>query len=242
MTEPLILSELHGAVRRVTLNRPEKLNAINQEMLDLFFEAIDEAVSDEATRVIVISGAGRAFSPGWDMKSMPADEPELDAPGDMVKARDVMDRWLALWSIPKPLIGQIHGYCLGMANDLLACCDIVVCGESARIGMPEVREFALPPSLGFWPMKVGLTRAKELLWTGRLVEGREAATIGLANQVVADEDLASTVDDLAATIAEVKSSLLAVSKQAANAWWETFGLRAAALRGAEYHAIFHQAH
>jgi enoyl-CoA hydratase len=242
MTEPLILSDRQGTVRRITLNRPEKMNAINQDMLDLFFATVDEAVADDETRVIVLSGAGRAFSPGWDVKSIPADGGVPDAAGDMATARAIVDRWLCLWSISKPLIGQIHGYCLGMANDLLACCDMVICGESTRIGMPEVREFALPPTLGFWPMKVGLLRAKELLWTGRLVDGHEAVALGLANQVVADGELSSTVDALAAHIAEVKPSLLAVSKQATNAWWETFGLRAAALRGADYHSIFHQSH
>jgi enoyl-CoA hydratase len=128
-----------------------------------------------------------------------------------------------------------------MANDILAVCDLIVCGESARIGMPEARDIALPPTLGFWPMKVGLARTKELLWTGRLLSGADAVALGLANDVVPDDRLHDAVDELARTVAAVSQPILAVTKQAANAWFETLGLRVAALRGAEYHALYHQA-
>jgi enoyl-CoA hydratase len=107
--------------------------------------------------------------------------------------------------------------------------------------MPEARQFALPPTLGFWPFRIGLAKTKELLFTGRFVDGREAATIGLATDVVADESLGAHVDTLAATIAAVPADRLAVVKQAANSWFEVLGLPQAALRGADYHAIYHQA-
>jgi enoyl-CoA hydratase len=233
--------EQQGRVRRIIFDRPDKLNAMNGEMRTQWFAAIDEATADDGTHVIVLSGNGRAFSSGADLKASGGGGSIMDAPADMVHNKATVDQWLRLWALPKPVIAQVHGYCLGMANDIVACADIVICGESAKIGMPEVREFALPPTLGFWPLKLGLNRTKELLWTGRFVDGKEAAELGLANQTVPDDELGAVVDALAANIAEVKLPLLQVSKQAANNWFEVFGLRAAAMGGAEYHAIFHQA-
>jgi enoyl-CoA hydratase len=240
-----IREEQQGWVRRVTLDRPEKRNALDAQLEFDLFEVLDAAVRSEDTRVVVLAGAGKSFCSGADLK--PTREPPSgrqtsvrDAAGDMSRNRERIAKLLALWSAPKPLIAQVHGYCIGIGNELAACCDLIVCGESARFGMPEVRSFALPPTLAFWPMRIGLARTKELLFTGRFVDGAEAVAIGMANQVAPDDQLNSTVDTLAAHIAEVDPALLAVSKQAANAWAEDLGLRHSALGGAEYHALYHQ--
>ena len=237
-----ILQSQSGRVRRITFDRPDKLNAFTPTMSDSFFGAIEDAVHDEATHVIVLSGAGRAFSSGADIGATGSGSANLtsNAPTDMVLNRERVDRWLRLWSCSKPLIAQVHGYCLGMANEIVACCDLVVCGESTKIGMAEAREFALPPTLAFWPLRIGSLRAKELLFTGRMVTGAEAVAYGMANEVIADDQLGDRVDELAALIAEVPVARLSVVKQAVNAWDERMGVRAAALGGAEYHAIFHQ--
>lgn len=231
-----------GRVRRIVLNRPDKLNAITTAMGKRLFTEIDTAVDDDGVGVIVISGAGRAFSAGADMNEGGVDNADvLRAPSDMIANRAKVAEIMRLWGAPKPIIAQVHGYCIGSANDMVAMADLIVCGESARFGMPEARKFALPPTLGFWPFRIGLAKTKELLYTGRFVGGAEAAAIGLATEVVADDSLAAHVDALAATIAEVPSDRLAVVKQAANSWFEVLGLPQAALRGAEYHAIYHQA-
>jgi len=253
---PAVAAEQLGAVRRLILNRPEKLNAMDAAMTATFLTAVEDAVADPATRVVIISGAGRAFCSGAYLKPAPAacgrpassppggfDRGEAsvrDAPGDMVRGRRRVGNWLDLWSMPKPLIAQVHGYCLGIANEIVGCADFVVCGEGAQFGMPEAREFGLPPTLGFWPMRIGQARTKELLWTGRLVGGREAVQIGLADRVVSDETLPAEAEAIAARIAEVPAARLAVVKQAVNSWAETAGVREAALRGAEYHALYHQ--
>jgi enoyl-CoA hydratase len=230
-----------GRVRRIVLNRPDKLNAITTAMGKRLFTEIDAAVDDDGVGVIVISGAGRAFSAGADMNEGAVDNADvLRAPSDMITNRAKVAEIMRVWSAPKPIIAQVHGYCIGSANDIVAMADLIVCGESGRFGMPEAREFALPPTLGFWPFRIGLAKTKELLYTGRFVNGAEAAAIGLATEVVADDSLAAHVDALAATIAEVPSDRLAVVKQAANSWFEVLGLPQAALRGAEYHAIYHQ--
>lgn len=231
-----------GRVRRIVLNRPDKLNAITTAMWKRLFTEIDAAVDDDDVGVIVISGAGRAFSAGADMNEGGVDHADvLRAPSDMVTNRAKVAEIMRVWAAPKPIIAQVHGYCVGSANDVVAVADLIVCGESARFGMPEARQFALPPTLGFWPFRIGLAKTKELLYTGRFVGGTEAAAIGLASEVAADGSLAGRVDALAATIAEVPSDRLAVVKQAANSWFEVLGLPQAALRGAEYHAIYHQA-
>lgn len=243
---PSLLVEQHGAVRRITLNRPEKLNAIDAAMEAAFFDEVEAAMADELVSVLVIAGSGRAFCSGADLRrSEPDDDPTpaniRNAPVDMVANRRRVENWLRLWAAPKPLIAQVHGYCIGIANEIVGACDLIVCGDSTKMGMPEVRDIALPPTLGFWPARLGLPLTKELLFTGRWMSGSEAVARGLASQVVPDDELAATVDALAAQIAEVPVARLSVVKQAVNAWAEEAGWRSAALRGADYHAIYHQA-
>ena len=132
----------------------------------------------------------------------------------MAATRVAVEDWLSLWSLPKPIIAQVHGYCLGLANELVGCCDLVVCGTSSRFGFPEMRQVALFPTLGFWPDRIGIQRTKELAFTGRLVEGPEAVALGLAMECVPDETLEARVDELAASIAEVDADRLSVVKAA----------------------------
>ncbi len=246
----LVDVEQQGAVRRLRLNRPDKLNALSPQLIAELEAGLREAMTDDRTAVAVLSGTGRAFSAGADVKavqegqgsaSASASQHRLtDTPNDMLATRRRVDEWLALWAMPKPVIAQVHGYCLGLANELVGCCDLVVCGESARFGMPEVREVALFPTLGFWPDRIGMQRTKELLFTGRLVEGPEAVQLGLALECVVDEELEGRVDELAAHIAGVDVDRLSVTKAAVNAWAEARGVRSAAARGAEFHAIYHR--
>lgn len=242
--------EQHERVRYITLDRPDKLNAITPEMEDQLHTSVDEALADDGVGVIVISGRGRAFSSGADLAAgqrpdTASDDPEAwpstrDAARDLQVNRGRVERWLKLWSAPKPIVAQVHGYCLGMANEFVACCDLVVCGESARFGMPEARRFGLPPTLALWPARIGLQRTKEMLFTGRLMDAAEAAEVGIANAVVPDEALAEHVDTLASEIAQNDPQRLAVCKAAANAWYEETGVLDAARRGAQFHALYHQ--
>jgi len=230
-------------VRRLRLNRPERLNALSSELLRTLREELRAAMDDEATGVVVVSGNGRAFSAGADVKEAghaDATTRRHDAPKDMVAARRQVDDWLSVWSLPKPVIAQVHGYCLGLANELVGCCDLVVCGTSSRFGFPEMRQVALFTTLGFWPDRIGLQRTKELAFTGRLVEGPEAVQLGLAMECVPDDELEARVDALASSIAEVDPDRLTIVKAAINTWAEARGVRAAVLRGGDYHALYHQ--
>jgi enoyl-CoA hydratase len=239
----MVLVEDGAGFRRLRLNRPEKLNALSPALLDELTAALDAAMADDDVRAVVLSGEGRAFSAGADTR---AESSEFrarlkDAPVDMAATQRRVDEWLRLKSLPKPVIAQVHGYCLGLANELVGCADLVVCGESARFGMPEVREIGLFPTLGFWPERVGVQRTMELVLTGRLVDGDEAARIGLALACWPDGDLRDAVDALASSIAAVDSGRLLVTKAAVSSWTEAAGQHLAARRGAQFHAIYHQA-
>jgi enoyl-CoA hydratase len=233
--------DISDAVMTVTLNRPEKLNAVTPEMNAALFAAFDTARNDDEVHVIRLRGAGRAFCAGADLGMAAAGgSTRRNAPADMVQNRARVQGLLSLWASPKPVIAQVHGYCLGIATEIVACADMVVCAENARIGMPETREIALPPTLAFWPATIGVARTKDLLFTGRLLDGHEAVAAGLAARVVPDDELDATGLELARRVAEVPIHRLAVIKQAINAWVEDTWVPAA-LRGAEYHALYHQA-
>lgn len=237
----MIAVEQQDRVRRLILNRPEKLNAVTPGMEDQLVEELDAAASDAGTGCVVLSGAGSAFCAGFDLDAMKDSAATLtDAAADLAHNERRVQRWMQIRQFPKPLIAQVHGYCLGVANELVACCDLVVCAQNARIGMPEVREFALPPTLAFWPLILGPARTKELLFTGRLIDGAEAVRLGLANDFTDDESLASTVDELAAHIASASPAALAVTKYAVNSWVDS-AVASAVLQGPALHSVYHQA-
>lgn len=238
----MIIVERQERVLRIMLNRPTKLNAMTPQMEDEFVKALDDAAADTDTGCVVVSGAGRAFCSGFDLDTMKGEGTTdlTDAGGDLVHNTRRVQRWMQIRDFPKPVIAQVHGYCLGVGVELVGCCDLVVCAESARFGMPEVREFALPPTLGFWPLLLGPARTKELLFTGRLVEGAEAVRLGLAVEVTADESLAGRTQEIAARIASASPAALAVAKHAVNSWTDS-AVGAAIRQGPALHSVYHQA-
>lgn len=241
----LVDQQKNAGVMRLTLNRPEKLNAMNPQLIIELTEGLRQAMRDDEVSVVVISGAGRAFSAGADSKAESEDKEFSsrlkNAPVDMAETRLRVEEWLRLKALPKPIIAQVHGYCLGLANELVGCADLVVCSQGARFGMPEVREVGLFPTLGFWPQRIGIQRTFELLMTGRLVEGEEAASLGLALQCVPDDQLESTVGELANSLASMDLGRMMVTKAAINCWLESAGYLEAARRGSQFHALYHQA-
>lgn len=241
-----VLTETTEGVRRLRLDRADKLNALSPALLRELTDALDAAMADDDVRVVVLSGEGRAFSAGADVGIETDGGGEFrarleDAPMDMARTALQVEEWSRLRSLPKPIIAQVHGYCLGLANELVGCADLVICAESARFGMPEVREIGLFPTLGYWPERLGVQQTMELVLTGRLVEGAEAVALGLAVRCVSDDALEATVDELARSIAEVDVGRLVVTKAAVNAWSDQAGSLLATRRGAQFHAIYHQA-
>jgi enoyl-CoA hydratase/carnithine racemase len=192
----LVLTEDHGPVRHVVLNRPEKRNAFNGELVAATGEALLAAAADGSVRCVVIRGAGPMFSSGMDLGSLAA---LSEAPEDLrAFRRACLDAWNLAEEMTKPTICVVHGACIGGAMELALACDLRVIAADALIGMPETRIGLIPDVGGSsrLPSVVGLGRAKELVMTGKLIGGEEAERIGLANRVAPPDELDEAVQGL----------------------------------------------
>jgi enoyl-CoA hydratase/carnithine racemase len=192
----LVLTEDHGPVRHLVLNRPEKRNAFNGELVVATGEALREAAADDSVRCVVVRGNGPMFSSGMDLGSLAAlsEAPE----GLRAFRRACLDAWNLAEEMTKPTICVIHGACIGGAMELALACDLRVIAADALIGMPETRIGLIPDVGGSsrLPSVVGLGRAKELVMTGKLIGGEEAERIALANRVAPAEALDEAVQGL----------------------------------------------
>ncbi len=185
----IVLSEDRGAVRHIVLNRPEKRNAMSQELLRALADALRDAAGDESVHCVVLRGEGPVFSAGVDLIELAA---SAGQPGNF---RPFRNTFLACPNLceemPKPVICQIHKMCVGGALEVALGCDLRIASSDAQLGLPEVK-FGIIPDVGGstrMPAVVGLGRAKELIMTGRTIDAAEAERIGLVNRVVAPEDL-----------------------------------------------------
>jgi enoyl-CoA hydratase/carnithine racemase len=193
---PLVQTDDRGGVRHVVLNRPEKRNAMNGELVSEIGLALKAAANDPDVHVVVVRGAGAMFSAGMDWNTLG------DLPGqtEMLRAfrRECIDAWNLAEEMVKPTIASIHGGCIGGAMELALACDLRVMASDAVIGMPETRVGLIPDVGGSsrLPSVVGLGRAKELVMTGKLIGGEEAERIGLVNRVAAPDELEAATDAL----------------------------------------------
>jgi enoyl-CoA hydratase/carnithine racemase len=216
--EPLVLRQTTGWGVRLTLNRPAKLNAISRELREALTAAVEDAANDPETRVIVIAGAGRAFCAGYDL----SEEQPADAWGwREILAEDVAAT-LEIWRCPKPVIAQVHGYALAGGLELAMACDLVIAAEDAQVGEPEIRFGSAPVTL-LMPYLVGQKKTRELLFTGDLVDGVEAARIGLVSRAVPADRLEAEVDALADRLARVAPDVMAPTKLMLNRAMEAAG-------------------
>jgi len=198
----LVLAEQHGAVRHVVLNRPEKRNAFNADLVLAVGEALRAAADDPETRCVVLRGGGPMFSSGMDLGALA----DLGARPEHLRPfrRACIEAWNLAESMEKPVVAQLQGACIGGALELALACDLRVAAEGTVLGMPEVRLGLIPDVGGSsrLPQVVGLGRAKELVMTGKLVDAAEAERIGLVNRVAPAADLEAAtqglVDELAA--------------------------------------------
>ncbi|WP_145011674.1 enoyl-CoA hydratase-related protein [Mycobacterium marseillense] len=209
----LLLIEQIGAVRRLTLNRPEKRNALNQQLLLELFDAVEFAADDAATSVVVIRGAGRCFSAGFDMSSAGTSPPSVPA-DDRLTYRGALNM-NRLWHCPIPIIAQLHGWCLATATDIAFSCDLVIAARDAQIGHPGVRAQGTPPT-NMWLYHAGPQLAKWLMLTGRYISGAEAAERGLVLSAHDAADLDSVVLDAARQISLVSRDISMVNKAVLN--------------------------
>ena len=226
-----ITYEVRDAKAYVTLNRPDRLNAIDDVMPGEIRAAVEEANADDAVRVIVVAGAGRAFCAGYDLKKF--------AEGDVGDRWDTRDRWdpvrdyremrrntddfMSLWRSLKPTIAKVQGHAVAGGSDIALCCDLLVLADDARIGYPPARVWGCPTT-AMWVYRVGAERAKRMLLTGDTIDGTTAASWGLGEAVPAAE-LDAAVERLADRVAGVPTNQLVMQKLMVNQALDNMGLQ-----------------
>jgi enoyl-CoA hydratase len=225
-SEPLLLTEDLGPVRRLTMNRPDALNALSGALMDALMEGLDAAADDDGVRVVVLRGAGRAFCAGYDLNE-DAEGGEMDARDWHRVLKEDNDRMLRILDHPKPVIASVHSYCLAGGTDLALACDLAVAADDAFFGYVDVRFGSGVVSM-FLPWVIGARAAKELLFTGRdRVTAAEAHRLGLVNRVVPREELDAAALELAEEIAKNEPFVVQATKRAVNRAWDVAGFRAA---------------
>ena len=237
----LLIDEPVPHVRRLTLNRPEKRNALDNALRGAIFEALRAADGAADVRVTVIRGAGPCFSAGYDLAAdLTADRPYATAGGDGSWPRHVVEGWFAIWDLAKPVIAQVHGWCLAGGSELAASCDLVYAADDAQIGYPPVRLMS-PPDMQFHPWLAGMRHAMELMLTGDAVNGVEAARIGLVNRAFPLSELEARVLEIAERVAKIPTELQQINKRSVHRAMEIMGVRAAIRAGTDLQALaFHQ--
>jgi enoyl-CoA hydratase/carnithine racemase len=194
---PLVYTDDRGGVRYLVLNRPDKRNALSGELIAELSAAVEAAAVDEGVRVVVLRGEGPMFSSGMDLHDL---RNLSEDPGTVRRfRRPLLACWNLLEEMPKPTICQIHGACLGGGFELALACDFRTMAEDAVAGILEVRVGLLPDLGGCsrLPAVVGLGNAKELVMTGKVIDGREAHRIGFANRIAPADGLEAATDALA---------------------------------------------
>lgn len=224
---------------RLTFNRPAKLNALSGPLVQALVVALDAAAADPDVRVIVLAGAGRAFSAGYDL----AEEVEGGVEGP-VRWRELLAADVAatlhILDLPKPVIAQVHGYALAGGLELAMACDLVVAAEGTKLGEPEIRYGSAPVTL-LMPYLIGQKKTRELLLTGDLIDAVEAERIGLINRVVPADRLEAEVDALADRLARTPAEVMGPTKLMLNRAMDAAGFRMAVQAGLDLGAIINAA-
>ncbi|BDB29558.1 enoyl-CoA hydratase [Cupriavidus sp. TA19] len=223
MSEAVVKVELRGPAAWVTINRPSKLNALSSEVVKTMTNTIRELEANDEVRVIVITGEGKNFSVGYDI----AEEVEagIARPEDWHGAltRNV-GLSMAVWSVTKPTIAAVDGWCLAGACELAMACDMIIATDRSNFGEPEIR-FGSGPVTLLMPFLIGQKKTNELLLTGDVVTAAEAERLGLVNRVTKPEDLQATVTRLAERISITPPITLKLTKIALTRAYEAMGLR-----------------
>lgn len=222
-----IIYEKQGAIAKLRLNRPDKLNAVNGEMLEAIRSALEMAENDDEVRVLILSGEGRAFSAGFDLETGESPEGESQQSFIRRELEHNFDTIMRFWDFPKPVIAAVHGYCLGSAMEIAAVCDITIAADSCRFGAPEVR-FGSGIVCLILPWIVGQKNAREMLLVGSDRIGADRAqAMGLVNKVVPAQEVQNSANTMADEIALNDPLAVCLTKKALNMSAEVAGLRKA---------------
>jgi enoyl-CoA hydratase len=231
---PRVLYEKDGRIARITLNRPDVLNAIDDDLPVELADCVARANADAGVHVIILSGAGRAFCAGYDLAyyaeqdSGAGNAMTQDMPWDPMKDYAFMmrntDLFMSLWRSNRPVIAKVHGFAVAGGSDIALCSDMIVMADDAEIGYMPIRVWGCPTT-AMWVYRLGPERAKRMLFTGDKVKGKEAEAMGLVLKAVPAADLDAEVERLAERMAGVPVNQLMMQKLVVNQAIEAMGLK-----------------
>ena len=234
--DPILLADTPAPhVRRLTLNRPAKRNALSNALRGELFAALEAADRDPEVRVVILRGAGTCFSSGYDLSGL-GELPFHTAGNQGQWARHVVEGCFRMWDMAKPIIAQVHGWCLAGGSELAFACDLVYVAEDAQIGYPPVRTMS-PPDNQYHAWIMGMRAAMELMLTGDSISGLEAVRLGYANRAWPAEQLAAETMAMASRIAKLDPELAQLNKRLIHRQMEAMGMRAGLRAGTDLHAL-----
>jgi len=231
----ILIDDPAPLVRRITLNRPEKRNPLGATMRAEILHALHAHDLDDDVRVTVIRGAGKCFSAGYDLGGGSVGEEPDYRSSEGAYPRSVTEGWMSIWDLAKPVIAQVHSYCLAGATELATGCDLVYVAEDAQIGYPAVR-FGTP-DMQYHAWLFGMRAGMESMLTGDSFSGTEAAQLGWANRAYPVEELEENVLAIATRIAQIPTDLVQINKRTVHRAMEVMGLRSSIRAGTELSAL-----
>jgi enoyl-CoA hydratase len=231
----VLIDDPAPGVRRITMNRAEKRNALNHQLRGALMDALIANDQDPDVRVSIIRGAGPSFCAGYDLMGSEGDLPGYTPAGEGQWPRHVTELWMSIWDLAKPVIAQVHGYCLAGGSELATGCDLVYMATDAKMGYPAVR-FGVP-DMHFHPWLLGMRKAMEMMLTGDSLSGEQAVEAGWANEAVPAEDLDDTVIDVAVRIAKLPPEIVQMNKRVVHRQMDAMGMRAGIRAGTELCAL-----
>lgn len=233
----ILIDDPAPKVRRLTLNRPDKRNALNHKLRGDLIAALQAADRDPEVRVSIVRGAGSCFSAGYELGggNEGLDMPHFTAEGEGQWPRHVTETWMGIWDLAKPVIAQVHGYCLAGGSELATGCDLVYVAEDAQMGYPAVR-FGVP-DMHFHAWFLGMRAAMEMMLTGDSISGLEAVRLGWANRAFPVEALDDEVLAIASRIALIPTDVASLNKRTVHRAMDAMGMRTAIRQGTELCAL-----
>ena len=241
MHEDVIKIERRDTIAILTFNRPKVLNAFNNNLMERTIETVKVLNEDDSVRIIVVQGAGRAFSPGFDLKA--SAERRMDSVQDWEKQMKLQfDFIMQFWHSPKPTIAAVHGYCIAGAFELALACDVTIAAENTRFGEPEVR-FGTGIVAMLLPWVTGPKQAKELLLTGEdQLNAKDAFRMGIINRIVPDDAVLDRALEVAKSMATAAERSVRYTKRAINDTYATMGFNRALESALDTDVLLNAAH
>ena len=229
----IIVDSPEEQISRISLNRPKQRNSLSAELRKELFEVLEKNDQDDDVSLTIIRGSGKDFCAGYDLKrSEDAEDPYYTAGGLGHWPRHVVEGCFKIWDLSKPVIAQVHGYCLAGGTELAQSCDLVYVADDAKIGYPVVRNIS-PPDNQFFPWIVGMRKAMELMLTGNSMSGVEAAECGFATSSFPGKELETEVLKIAHNVAKIPHDVQQINKRSVHRQMELMGIRSALRAGTE---------